>query len=49
MEYLGYMAARDTGVLAPPARLVEVFVNGQAAISGGELTGRLPGRVLQRR
>jgi N-acyl-D-aspartate/D-glutamate deacylase len=29
--------------------MVEVFVNGQAAISGGEFTGRLPGRVLQRR
>jgi N-acyl-D-amino-acid deacylase len=29
--------------------MVEVFVNGQAAMSGGEFTALLPGRVLQRR
>ena len=29
--------------------MVEVFVNGRAALSDGEFTGLLPGRVLQRR
>ena len=29
--------------------MVEVFVNGEAAMSDGEFTGRLPGRVLRRR
>ena len=29
--------------------MVEVFVNGEAALSQGEVTGLMPGRVLQRR
>ncbi len=29
--------------------MIEVFVNGQAAVSSGEITGTLAGRVLRKR
>ena len=43
----------DPGTFTEPHKLaegmVEVFVNGEAAVSGGEFTGVLPGRVVRRR
>ncbi|MEP7105785.1 MAG: D-aminoacylase [Chloroflexota bacterium] len=33
--------------LLPPVGVHEVIVNGRAVVSGGELTGALPGRVLE--
>jgi len=43
----------DPATFTQPHRLaegmVEVFVNGEAALSGGEITGVLPGRVVRRR
>jgi N-acyl-D-aspartate/D-glutamate deacylase len=35
--------------LLPPVGVHEVIVNGRAVVSGGELTGALPGRVLEAR
>jgi N-acyl-D-aspartate/D-glutamate deacylase len=33
--------------LLPPLGVHEVIVNGRAVVSGGQLTGALPGRVLE--
>jgi N-acyl-D-aspartate/D-glutamate deacylase len=42
----------DPGTFTQPHQLaegmVEVFVNGEAAVSSGEFTGALAGRVIQR-
>ncbi|MFQ5677307.1 MAG: amidohydrolase family protein [bacterium] len=43
---------RDRATFADPSQLAEgmihVFVNGDAAISDGKFTGKMPGKVLRR-